>query len=57
MMQLVKINQYLNEFPPFAANQALPKDEILDIAKFVIPNTRQKIMVLQGFDPACGTYH
>jgi hypothetical protein len=51
MTRLVEINQYLKEFPPFAENQALPEDEILDIAEFAIPATWQKTMVLQGFDP------
>jgi len=49
--QLVEINQLLNDFPPFAADQALPEDEILDIAEFAVPTTWQKAMVLQGFDP------
>jgi len=49
MTGLVEMNQLLN--PPFAAYQALPKEEILDIAKFVIPTIWQKTMVLQGFDP------
>jgi len=35
--RLVEINQLLNDFLPFATDQALPKDEILDIAKFTIP--------------------
>jgi len=51
MTQLVEINQLLNNFLPFAADQALSKDKILDIAKFAIPATWQKTRVLQGFDP------
>jgi len=51
MTQLMEINQILNNFSPFAADQALPKDEILDIAEFAMPATWQKTMVLQGFDP------
>jgi len=39
------------DFLLFAADQALPKDEILDIAEFSIPAMWQKLMVLQGFDP------
>jgi len=31
MTQLMEINQILNNFSPFAADQALPKNEILDI--------------------------
>jgi len=47
----VEINQLLNDFLPFAADQALPEDKILDIAEFAVPATWQKAMVLQGFDP------
>jgi len=50
MTQLIKMNQYLNEFPLFMADQALPKDEILDIAKFGVPNSWQKT-----FDPTVHT--
>jgi len=55
MQQLVEINQYLNDFLPLTANQALHEDEILDIAEFTIPNTWQKTMVLQGIDLAVHT--
>jgi len=51
MTHLVEINQLLNEFPPFGKNQALPEDELLDIAEFAIPAEWQRTMVLQGFDP------
>jgi len=53
--RLMEVNQLLNEFPPFAANQALPEDKILDIAEFAIPASWQKTMVLQGFDPTTHT--
>jgi len=53
--RLMEVNQLLNEFPPFVANQALPEDEIFDIAEFAIPASWQKTMVLQGFDPTMHT--
>jgi len=52
---VVEINVCLNKFPPFMANQALPENKILDIAKFAIPNMGQKTLILQGFDPAVYT--
>ena len=49
--RLVEINDLLERFPPFQANQKLPDDELLDIAEFAVPPNWQKQMVLQGFNP------
>ena len=46
-----EINNYLNQFPPFAAAQTLPEDEILDILESAVPNSWQKEFVRSGFDP------
>jgi len=36
-------------------DQALPKNKILDIAEFGVPNMWQRTKVLQGFDPTVHT--
>ena len=48
---MVEINEYLKSFPNFQADQELHNDEIMDIAELGMPNSWQKQMVLQGFDP------
>ena len=53
--RLVEINTYLAKFPPFAENQQLPNDEIMDIAEFAVPVRWQKIMVVHGFNPIDST--
>jgi hypothetical protein len=50
-----ELNEYLAYFPPFDNNQSLTNEEVLDILEFAIPNTWQKSMVLQGFDPLIHT--
>jgi len=37
--RLFKLNEYLQRFSPFRHNQWLPLDELLDIAKFVVPQS------------------
>ena len=37
-----EIVNYLKKFPPFGANQALPKDEILKLVEFSMPIEWQK---------------
>ncbi len=34
---LAEINGYLNDFPPYQANQATPMDEFLEILESAIP--------------------
>ncbi len=46
-----EINGYLEDFPPFGANQKLPTDEVLDLLEFGVPSLWQKQFWLQGFDP------
>jgi len=55
MARMVEINQKLPEFPPHAADQALPQDEILDIGEFATPGSWQREMVVQDFDAMDGT--
>jgi hypothetical protein len=49
--RVAEMNAYLTEFPPFEADQELSGEEIIDILEFAIPNSWQKNMVLQGFEP------
>ncbi len=49
--RLLEMNQYLDQFPNFNANQKLSTDELLDIARFVIPISWQNTICLQAFDP------
>ena len=53
--RLAELNAYLAEFPPFEDDQGLAQDEIVDILNFGVPNTWQKNMVIQGFDPTLHT--
>ena len=48
---MVEINKYLKSFPDFQAKQELHNNKIMDIAEFGMPNSWQKQMVLQGFNP------
>jgi hypothetical protein len=41
----------ISQFPPFANDQSLTNEEIVYIFEFAVPNSWQKRMVLQGFDP------
>jgi hypothetical protein len=50
-----ELNEYLKQFPPYDDDQELAEEEILDILEFAVPNTWQKNMVLQGFDPLMHT--
>ena len=43
--------EYIQKLPPFDPNQALSSDELLDILLFGTPNSWQKEMERQGFDP------
>ena len=51
MARLTEINEKLTRFPPFAANQALPNEELLDIGEYGIPNAWQREMIRQDYDP------
>jgi hypothetical protein len=50
-----EINGLLDQFPPFAPNQALADDELIEILEFAIPKTWQKQMIKQNFDPQANT--
>ena len=45
-----ELNKYLEEFPPYNANQELPEDEIILTLESAIPSKWQQQMVLQGFE-------
>ena len=51
----LQLNKYLSEFPPFLPRQQLPSDKVLEHAKFAIPNSWQKQMVLHGFNTIART--
>ena len=53
--RVTELNAYLTEFPPFEENQKLDDQEIMDILEFGVPNSWQKNMVMQGFDPVTST--
>jgi hypothetical protein len=53
--RLMEMNSYLKEFPPFDLDQELAMEELIDILEFGVPNSWQKNMVLQGFDPLIHT--
>ena len=45
------VNSKLDRFPPFAENQKMDDDEILENIEFGLPNKFLKKMAEQGFDP------
>ena len=47
-----EILEYLSKFPPFANNQGLPEDEVIELIEFALPREWQRQMLVQGFDPA-----
>ena len=49
-----QLNDYLEFFPPFADDQKLPEDELLDILEFSIPNSWQAEFIRLGYDPMTG---
>lgn len=53
--RVTELNAYLKEFPPFQEDQHLDDPEIMDILEFGVPNSWQKNMVMQGFDPMIHT--
>jgi hypothetical protein len=53
--RVTELNAYLKEFPPFQSDQQLDDPEIMDILEFGVPNSWQKNMVMQGFDPMIHT--
>ena len=50
MTRLTEINKYLPQFPPFAKENKLPQEEVMEIAEFATPSVWQKAMVLHRFD-------
>jgi len=53
--RISEMNSYLPLFPSVTANgevpTKLPDDEILDLLEFGVPNSWQRTMILQDFDP------
>lgn len=52
--RIVEINEYLPQFPPVRPGEdveTLPDDEIADLLEFGCPNSWQKHMLMQNFDP------
>ena len=52
--RISEMNSYLPLFPPVTAGttpEKLPDDEIVDLLEFGVPNSWQKAMILQDFDP------
>ena len=48
--RVTELNNYLKQFPPFADDQSIPQDELMDIFEFSMPATWQKQAIIQGFD-------
>ena len=56
MARIVEINNKLSKFPPFGGDaQKMDDSELLDIGEFATPNTWQREMIVQDFDPLAGT--
>ena len=56
--RVLELNDQLVSYPGTGDNQdstKLPEDEILDLLEFGIPNTWQKAILLQDFDPEVHT--
>ncbi len=52
--RVIEINKLIEQFPPMREGGnavALPDDELLDLLEFGCPNSWQKAMLLQDFDP------
>ena len=53
--RLIEMNNYIPQFPPTTANgnapEKLPAEELVDLLEFGVPNSWQKAMILQDFDP------
>ena len=49
--RVCEINNLLASFPGADENSKLPEDELLDILEFGMPNSWQRAMTLQDFDP------
>ena len=46
-----ELNKYLEQFPPFQANQTLPTVELLEALEFSVPPRWQKKMMEMDFEP------
>ena len=55
--RIVEINNYLPSFPKQGETTPtkLPDDELLDLMEFGVPNSWQRTMILQNFDPVTST--
>lgn len=52
--RIIELNNYVPLFPPVTGNEApekLPDDELTDLLEFGVPNSWQRNMILQDFDP------
>ena len=54
--RLIEINNYIPQFPPTTPNgntpEKCPTEELVDLLEFPVPNSWQKAMILQNFDPS-----
>ncbi len=55
MACIMEINSKLKFFVPYAQNQALTADKLLDIGEFGVPPSWHHQMIIQNFDPMEGT--
>lgn len=53
--RVVEINSQLGSFPPFAADQSLSDEDLIEIFEFAIPKSWQKQMIKHNFDPQAST--
>ena len=48
---------YLEDLPPFGANQVLPEDDLLELVEFALPCEWQKHLIVQIYkDSVKGLY-
>ena len=55
MERVQTLNNYLKEFPPFAASQEIPDDALVEICYHGLPKSWKEFLLLQGFDKQEGS--
>ena len=55
MERVQTLNNYLKEFPPFAVDQEIPDDALVEICYHGLPKSWKEFLLLQGFDKQEGS--